>query len=155
MVATGIGKRAAGNGNGNGNGNGDGDGTSNGHADGAPTLGFEFHSPDFEIPSDVVQYTQDKVNVRLGKYGRRVMGAIVHVRDLNGPKGGVGFACHLETRLSGMEPVNVEERDADLRAAIDLAIDRTDVVVGRHVGKARSVPRHKGARVARQSKTAG
>ena len=139
MVATAIGKRTAGN------------GTSNG----TPTLVIEFHSPDIEIPPDVVQYTQDKLNVRLGKYGRRVMGAIVHMRDLNGPKGGVGFACHMEARLSGLEPVNVEERDADLRAAIDMAIDRLDVVVGRHVGKARTVPRHRGAKLARNSKTAG
>ena len=143
MVATGIGKRAAGNGNGNG------------ISDGPPTLGFEFHSPDIQIPSDVVQYTQDKLNVRLGKYGRWVMGAIVHIRDLNGPKGGVGYACHLEARLAGLEPVNVEEREPDLRAAIDLAIDRMDVVVGRHVGKARTVPRHKGAKMVRNSKTAG
>jgi ribosome-associated translation inhibitor RaiA len=135
MVATGLGRR----------GNGNGNGTSN--------LEFEFHSPDLEIPPDVVQYTQDKVNARLGKYGRRVMGAIAHIRDVNGPKGGAGFVCHLEARLSGLEPVNVEEREPDLRAAIDVAIDRLDVVVGRHVAKARSVPRHKGARLARNSKT--
>lgn len=140
MVATAIGKRTAGNGT---------------NSNGTPTLGFEFHSPEIHIPPDVVQYTQDKLNVRLGKYGRWVMGAIVHMRDLNGPKGGVGFACHLEARLSGLEPVNVEERDADLRAAIDQAIDRLDVVVGRHVGKARTAPRHKGDKLARNSKTAG
>ena len=135
MVATGIAKRV-----------------SNG-TNGTPELEFEFHSPDIEIPQDVVQYTQDKVNVRLGKYGRRVMGIIVHIRDLNGPKGGVGVACHIEARLSGMEPVNVDEREPDLRAAIDLAIDRLEVVVGRHVTNVRSVSRHKGGRVARNSKT--
>jgi ribosome-associated translation inhibitor RaiA len=140
MVATAIGKRTAGNGT---------------NSNGTPTLGFEFHSPDIQIPPDVVQYTKDKLNVRLGKYGRWVMGAIVHMRDLNGPKGGVGFACHLEARLSGLEPVNVEERDADLRAAIDQAIDRLDVVVGRHVGKARPAPRHKGDKLARAGETAG
>ena len=135
MVATAIGKRAS---------NGSG---------GTPELEFEFHSPDIEIPQDVVLYTQDKLNVRLGKYGKRVMGADVHIRDLNGPKGGVGVACRVEARLSGMEPINVEEREPDLRAAIDLAIDRLDVVVGRHLNKVRSVTRHKGGRFARNNKT--
>jgi hypothetical protein len=142
MVATGIGKRAAGNGNSN-------------TSDDTPSLGFEFHSPDIHIPADVVQYTQDKLNVRLAKYGRWVMGAIVHIRDVNGPKGGAGYVCHVEARLSGLEPVNVEERDVDLRAAIDLAIDRLDVALGHHVGKARTLPRQRGARMVRNSKTAG
>lgn len=137
MVATGIGKRTATNG-----------------VNEVAALEFEFHSPDIEIPQDVVQYTQDKVNARLGKYGRRVMAAVVHIRDVNGPRGGAGVVCHVEARLAGLEPVNVEEREPDLRAAIDLAIDRLDVVVGRHVGKARSVPRHRGGRVARNNKTA-
>ena len=135
MVATGVGKRGASNG------------------ENGASLEFEFHSPEMEIPQDVVQYTQDKLQARLGKHGRRVMGVVVHVRDVNGPRGGVGVACHVEVRLSGMEPVNVEEQDADLRAAIDLAIDRMDVVVGRHVTKVRSVTRTKGAKLARNSKT--
>lgn len=139
MVATAIGKRAAG----------------NGVNKPAPSkLGIEFHSPDIDIPSDVVQYTLDKLNVRLGKYGRRVMGAIVHIRDVNGPKKGVGYVCHVEARLSGLEPVNVEEREPDLRAAIDVALDRLDVVVGRHLGKARTVPRQKGAKLVRNRKLA-
>ncbi len=97
---------------------------------------FEFHSPDFHTPEDVVAYTRGKLEHKLEKFGRHVLGVIVHVRDVNGPKGGNGLVCHLEARLAHMEPVNVEEREHDLRAAIDRAIDRLTAVVGRHVDKA-------------------
>lgn len=115
---------------------------------------FEFHSPDMDMPQDVVAYTQEKLTSRLGKYGRRVMSVVVHVRDVNGPKGGNGIVCHLEARLAGLEPCNVEEQEPDLRAAIDLAIDRLEVVVGRHVGKARTLPRERGRKMVRNHKLA-
>jgi hypothetical protein len=118
------------------------------------TFEFEFHSPDFHTPEDVVQYTHAKLDLRLRKFGRRVQGVIVHMRDLNGPKGGLGISCHVEARLAGLEPVNVAEEAQDLRAAIDLAIDRLTLVVGRHVDRARTTPIGRGARLARNSKMA-
>jgi ribosome-associated translation inhibitor RaiA len=138
MVATSIGKRTASNGS-NGN--------------GVSTLEFEFHSPDIDVPQDVVRYTQDKLTTRLAKFGRRVMGVLVHIKDLNGPKGGVGLLCHMEARLAHLEPVNVEEKEPDLRAAIDVAIDRLEVVVGRHVEKARKLPRVRGRKLVRNQKS--
>jgi ribosome-associated translation inhibitor RaiA len=123
------------------------DGVASGHR-----IEFELHSPDFHAPAHVVQWTRDKIEARLHKYGRHVQAVVVHLRDLNGPKGGVGFSAHLEARLGQMEPVNVIEQGEDLHAAIDLALDRLGVVIGRHVEKARKSPREHGAQVARDSK---
>lgn len=134
-------------------GNGKSNGVSANGASEEGVLEFEFHSPDIEMPQDVVAYTQEKLNHRLRKHGRRVTGVVVHVRDVNGPKGGVGIACHLEARLAGLEPVNVEETELDLRAAIDVATDRLDVVVGRHLNKARDLPMARGRKVVRDHKT--
>jgi ribosome-associated translation inhibitor RaiA len=125
--------------------------STNGSPDGE-LLAFEFHSPDMEIPQDVVAYTQEKLGHRLRKHGRRVTSVVVHVRDVNGPKGGVGIVCHIEARLAGLEPVNVEETELDLRAAIDVATDRLDVVVGRHLHKARDLPVHRGRKLVRNLK---
>jgi ribosome-associated translation inhibitor RaiA len=113
---------------------------------------FELHSPDFHAPEDVVRWAREKIESRLKKYDRHVLGVIVHLRDLNGPKGGEGISAHIEARLGHMEPVNVIEQGTDLRAAIDLALDRIGVVIGRHVEKARKSPREHGAQVARDSK---
>jgi ribosome-associated translation inhibitor RaiA len=130
-----------------------GNGVSTNGAPDEASLEFEFHSPDMVIPQDVVAYTQEKLNHRLRKHGRRVTSVVVHVRDVNGPKGGVGIVCHMEARLAGLEPVNVEETELDLRAAIDVATDRLDVVVGRHVHKARDLPLHRGRKLVRDQKT--
>jgi ribosome-associated translation inhibitor RaiA len=115
---------------------------------------FEFHSPDFSPPEAELRYAQEKLETRLKKYGRRVLGVRVHVRDVNGPKGGMGMTCHLEARLAGIEPVNVEEQEHDLRAAIDVAIARLDVVIGRHLDKAHDSSFSRGRKVAQDRKLA-
>lgn len=117
-----------------------------------PPFEFELHSPDFHAPEDVVLWAREKIETRLRKYGRHVLGVIVHLRDLNGPKGGVGISCHIEARMGHMEPVNVEEQGTDLRAAIDLALDRIAVSIGRHVEKAFKSSKERGDKLARASK---
>jgi len=112
-----------------------------------PPFEFEFHSPDIRVSQELSQYTHEKVINRLAKFSSRVMSVVVHLKDTNGPKGGDGLACHMEVRLAGLEPVNVEEHGSDLRATIDIALDRLDTVVGRHVDKARG--HHKDRRTVR------
>jgi ribosome-associated translation inhibitor RaiA len=121
-------------------------------AGGLASFEFEFHSQDFEVPEDVVRYTEDKIAARLQKIGQRLMGVVVHVKDVNGPRGGEGLVCHMEARLAHLEPVNVEERDDDLREAIDLALSRLEAAVTRHVQRARSLPRNRGRKAVRSSK---
>ena len=135
MVATRIAKRAEG-----------------GEDAGAPRFGFEFHSPDRAAPEDVVRYTEDKVAARLQKYGHRLVAVVVHIREVNGTRHGEGTVCHMEARLARLEPVNVEETDDDLREAIDLALDRLEVAVARHVKRARRLPRKEGRRAVRDRK---
>ncbi len=135
MVATKIAKRA-----------------DDGADGGAPSWQFEFHSPDFSVPEDVVRYTEDKIAARVQKYGHRVMAVVVHIRDVNGPRRGEGLVCHMEARLARLAPVNVEETDDDLREAIDLALDRLEEAVARHLKRARSLPRKEGRRAVRNRK---
>jgi putative sigma-54 modulation protein len=122
--------------------------------DGAPArpLAFELHSPDIPLPADVAEYVRDKLSAKLGKFGRRVMDVVVHVKDINGAKGGIDKGCHLEARLAGLEPVNVEERHEDLRAAIDIAAQRLEEAVHRHLERAQSRRRDRGREVARNQK---
>jgi ribosome-associated translation inhibitor RaiA len=101
-----------------------------------PSFQFELHSPDFHMPADLAQNIRAKLSHRLHKYGRRIFGVVVHLRDVNGPRGGEGLLCHVEVRIPHLAPVVVEERDQDLRAAVDRAVDRMAVAVARHVDKA-------------------
>jgi putative sigma-54 modulation protein len=117
--------------------------------DGALDFAYELHSPDFHTPEDLVQSIRAKLAHRLQKYGRHVLGVVVHLRDVNGTRGGEGLVCHIEVRMPHLEPVNVEEQDHDLRAAVDRAADRITVVVGRHVQKAYKTPIERARRQAR------
>jgi ribosome-associated translation inhibitor RaiA len=112
-------------------------------SDGAParSLAFELHSPDIPLPPDLADYVRDKLSAKLGKFGRRVMDVVVHIKDVNGVKGGIDKGCHLEAHLAGLEPVNVEERHADLRAAIDIGAQRLEEAVHRHLQRAQSMRR--------------
>ena len=55
----------------------------------------------------------------------------------------------MEALLAHLEPVNVEEREPDLRAALDVALDRLELAVQRHVERSRSQPRRKLVRARR------
>ena len=117
-------------------------------SDGAPTrsLAFELHSPDIPLPPDVTAYVRDKLSSKLGKFGRRVMEVVVHFKDMNGDRGGIDKGCHMEARFAGLEPVNVEERHEDLRAAIDIAAERLEEAVHRHLQRTRTLRRDRGRR---------
>ena len=112
---------------------------------------FELHSPDFSAPDHLVTAVREKLQHRLRKFGRHVLEVVVHLRDLNGPKGGVGMTCHIEARMPHLEPVNVEETEHDLYAAIDNAVDRIEGAIGRHVDRAFKHPRDRG-KLAQRSK---
>ena len=120
--------------------------------DGAParSLAFELHSPDISLPPDVAAYVRDKLSAKLGKFGRRVMEVVVHFKDVNGDRGGIDKGCHMEARLAGLEPVNVEERHEDLRAAIDIAAERLEEAVHRHLQRNRTLRRERDRRTRNQ-----
>ena len=123
-------------------------------SDGAParSLAFELHSPDLPLPPDVAEYVRDKLSAKLGKFGRQVIDVVVHVKDINGAKGGIDKGCHMEAHLAGHEPVNVEERHEDLRAAIDVAVQRLEEAVHRHLQRTRTVRRDRGRKIVRNQK---
>ncbi len=118
------------------------------------SFSVELHSPDLHLPPDVVRYAQEKVKVKLAKFGRRVTDVIIRIKDVNGSKGGVDKACHMEARLAALAPANVEECHADLRAAIDMAIERLEYTVHSHVERDRARRLGQGRRTARRLKFA-
>ncbi len=120
----------------------------------APVFQFEFHSPDFDVPPDVQQYTRAKLEAKLAKFGKTVIAVIVRIKDENGSKGGVDKMCRMEALLAHMEPVNVVETHGDLRAVIDITIDHFEDALRRHIGKVKTKPRQQGRKLVRNRKTA-
>jgi len=104
------------------------------------------------LPPDVAEYVRDKLSAKLSKFGRRVMDVVVHFKDVNGDRGGIDKGCHMEAHLAGLEPVNVEERHEDLRAVIDIASERLEEAVHRHLQRTRTLRRDRGRRLTRSQK---
>jgi ribosome-associated translation inhibitor RaiA len=115
---------------------------------------FEMHAPDVTLPDDVAGYLRAKLTAKLAKFGHQLTEIVVHLKDVNGTRGGVDKCCHIEVRLARHEPVNVDERDEDLRAAIDLAVERTAEAVHRQVERVRSKRLHQGRKIVRRVKVA-
>jgi putative sigma-54 modulation protein len=130
-----------------------------GRRGGAETLSapftVELHAPDFAFPTDLAGYIRARLATKLAKFGHRLLGVMVRVKDVNGPKGGDGIVCGMEALLAHMEPVNVEERGHDLRAALDLSLDRFELALQRHVERARTLPRTRGRKLVRNRKLTG
>jgi ribosome-associated translation inhibitor RaiA len=123
-----------------------------GPEDPAQGITFEVHAPDVEVPPDVAGYAREKLVTKLARFGHQITGVVMHVRDVNGTRGGDGTVCHLEARLSHHEPVNVAERNHDLRAVIDLAVERLAEAVTRHLRKEEGKRRAQERKIVRPSK---
>lgn len=138
MVATAMGKRV-------------------GDDGGASEAGFTFevHAPDFEVPQDVQHYMHEKLAVKLHKVERFVIHVRAYLRDLNGSKGGIDKQCRLEAQLAGLETVTVLENGGDVRAVIDVTIDRFAEAVLKHVERMRTKRVEKGRKMVRNRKLAG
>jgi hypothetical protein len=121
-----------------------------------PPAEFQFvlHAQHFHVPADLAAYARGKLETKLRKFGARVTAVILRLRDDNGPRGGAAICCHAEALLAGLEPVNVDEREADLRAALDVGIEHLDLAVQRHIERARARPRNQGRKVVRHRKLA-
>jgi ribosome-associated translation inhibitor RaiA len=62
---------------------------------------------------------------------------VVRFEDVNGPRGGIDKECRLQVRLAPWGALEVEERRADLYAAIDVAAQRLGRAVARELERRR------------------
>lgn len=115
---------------------------------------FEFHSPDLTIPHDVQDWLHDKLRARLEKYERSVERVRVFVRDENGDKGGEDKTVRMDCHLAGLEPLDVVETNHDLRAAMELCLDRLEAALGHHLEKRMAKRIDKGRKMVRNRKLA-
>jgi putative sigma-54 modulation protein len=115
---------------------------------------FELHSPDLRLSHHLGELVETKVRTKFAKFQRRITDVVVHLRDVNGTKGGADKSCHIEVRISGLEPVNVQDSHEDLQAAIELAVGRMEEAVHRHIDRVRTKPREQGRKLVRHHKLA-
>ena len=91
-----------------------------------------------KITEDLRTYLKDRLRVALARFGRHVEVVHVYLRDVNGPRGGLGKKCRVVVDLPPRGRVVVSGVDTDIRAAISGTANRAGVAVKRHVKRRRA-----------------
>ena len=75
---------------------------------------------------------RSRLRQALARFGQKALGVTLHVRDINGPRGGQDKDCHLVVELEDTTAV-INDRGADLRAVVNRAIHRAMQTVSRQL----------------------
>lgn len=64
-----------------------------------------------------------RIHQTLARFGRKTLGASLHLQDINGPRGGQDKNCHLVVELEDTTAV-ITDRGSDLRSVVNRALHR-------------------------------
>jgi ribosome hibernation promoting factor len=82
-----------------------------------------------------------RLQFSLGRFWQRVERAVVHLEDVNGPRGGEDKVCRIEVRLRPTGSVLVEESGSVVLAAVAGAAERVGRAVSRALERRRDMDR--------------
>jgi ribosome-associated translation inhibitor RaiA len=121
---------------------------------GEPPEGFhlEVRTRGFDLTPALYQRAVDHIAAKVARHARAISLVTVRIEDVNGPKGGLDKCCRVELLIAGGSPIIVEETDQDAYAAVDLAGERLGIVVDRALAGRRARRRHRGRKLARDTK---
>jgi putative sigma-54 modulation protein len=90
------------------------------------------------LTNAIEQYVERRLQAALDRFSKRIPAVTVRLLDENGPKHGVDKRCHLTIAMPPATSLVVDEHEADLYRAIDLAADRASRLVTRELGRRRA-----------------
>lgn len=78
---------------------------------------------------------------QLGRFGHALSAVVVRLSDVNGPKGGVDKRCQVSAGGPQVGSLIVEELQGELKAAIDLTMERLARALGQRLERLREARR--------------
>ena len=96
---------------------------------------LDIRGPSVHLTSELIRHTERRVRFALSRFGSRISWVRVCLSDLNGPKGGIDRCCRMAAKVRGADPLIIEDRDANVLAAIDRAADRLGLRVTRELAR--------------------
>lgn len=102
---------------------------------------LRIRSEGFTLTHALHEFVHDRLRHALGRFATLVEAVRVRLRDENGPRGGLDKRCQLEVQVKGQRPLVIDERGADLYAAIGRGAQRVERQVARAVVRRRQVQR--------------
>ncbi|NDP60233.1 MAG: HPF/RaiA family ribosome-associated protein [Oxalobacteraceae bacterium] len=104
-------------------------------------MNLQMVAQDFSLTPSLQDYLQRRLGAAFARVSSRVMRIVVHLRDLNGPRGGCDMACQISVTIPGQPAVVIREVQSDMYKAINAAIKRA-AYRARVVTHRRSSPRY-------------
>lgn len=83
------------------------------------------------------EQAERRVLFGLGRFAPRVGKVRVRLEDVNGPRGGEDIRCQVDVRLLDGGRLLAEDLDADVRNAVDRAVDKASRAVARQLERER------------------
>jgi len=110
-------------------------------------MNVQIHASDFTLTDGLREHIAWRVAYATNHGRDEISRVVVHLSDVNGPRGGVDKRCGVELRLKGAQSLIVEDVQADLYVAIDRAFERIGRSLQRRLSRRRdfvavSVARH-------------
>jgi putative sigma-54 modulation protein len=98
---------------------------------------IEIHGQNLRVGDQIQKHVKRQMDFALGQFDSWISGVVVHLEDVNGPRGGVDKCCRVLVNIKHGKTIKVENVDRDFAVAINRATDRLRQVVGREVEKRR------------------
>lgn len=85
------------------------------------------------------EHIRQRLRQLLGRFGDKAIGASVHLKDINGPRGGNDKDCQLVIELEDTTAV-VHDRGSQIRALVDRALHRAAHTISKQIERIRERP---------------
>lgn len=88
-----------------------------------------------EVSDAFAQHIHHSLETVEKRFGDRLTRVEIHIKDINGPKGGPDKHTTLEARPRGLEPVIAESTVDDAYEGVRMAAKRLEKVLDKRLGK--------------------
>jgi putative sigma-54 modulation protein len=90
-----------------------------------------------EVDAALREQAERRVRFGLGRFAPRLGKVRVRLEDVNGPRGGEDIRCQVDVRMVDGGRLLAEDLDADVRNAVDRAVDKASRAVARQLERER------------------
>jgi putative sigma-54 modulation protein len=89
----------------------------------------------FSLTDALLGYSQRRVLGAMAYTSGHINRVVIHLSDINGPRGGADKRCRIQVALAGIPDVVVEDTEVNMYDAIDRAVNRAKRTVMRKVDR--------------------
>jgi ribosomal subunit interface protein len=97
---------------------------------------LSIHTQHIELTPELRDYVQTRLRMSLSRWGGRITRVAAHLRDENGPRGGIAERCLLRARV-GRRDLVICRTSSDIHAAVNDACDRLADAAQRAIARER------------------